>query len=177
MLLWITALSESDRQLFIKTAKKPCFDTVDPLILETPIEYDALHDKHLKEYFQHNPLIVKKLIRLGMVTAKGHVKCTLAQLNKYRVYMNRLYNCLVNKDRANEVWISSFYIYATCYNIVLPGIFAEYLVIIEFQEQWRSAQHEQWMKMIKCELKIMRDSWAAEMARRRAKAKADFDLR
>lgn len=58
---------------------------------ETPTEYNALHDPHLKYYFQTQQWVVKRLIQLGLLTPNGQVTCNLAELNRYRVYLGRVH--------------------------------------------------------------------------------------
>ncbi|CAG7817039.1 unnamed protein product [Allacma fusca] len=88
---FVVSKGQIGQKVFIAKPKKE-FDTRDPLIQETPIEYASLHDPNLKEYFQTNPEVCKRLVDLGMVTCEGQVICKLNEFNKYRMYLSRIHN-------------------------------------------------------------------------------------
>lgn len=64
-----------------------------------PIEYEALHDRWLVDYF-HTPRMHDRLVRrLGKVDRRDKVLCTLKQYNDYRLYLWRVLQMMVrNKE-------------------------------------------------------------------------------
>ncbi|XP_027764391.1 uncharacterized protein LOC114070958 isoform X4 [Empidonax traillii] len=69
----------------------PClyYSLDDPYSHHLSIEYNCLHDPHLREY-HHRKDVLKLLRRRGLVTRDNKVICTLKEFNQYRDYVTRL---------------------------------------------------------------------------------------
>ena len=68
-------------------------------------DYDSLHDPHARNYLC-KPTVKNLLLKQGLITPEGHVKCSLKQFNHYREYLSTIYNqCL--EDYVHDNVISS----------------------------------------------------------------------
>ena len=73
------------------------FNLYDPNAYDTPIEYEALHDPHLHKLFESRHFR-DHLVKRGFITEDGKVLCSLKEFNKYRAYLNSLYQQLEKKE-------------------------------------------------------------------------------
>ncbi|KAG9278939.1 hypothetical protein AMEX_G4398 [Astyanax mexicanus] len=65
--------------------KRQDFDLRDPKFIQSPLEYNSLHDEHLKSFF-NQPRKKKQLIKLGLITWDEKVPCSLKEFNMYMDY-------------------------------------------------------------------------------------------
>lgn len=81
-----------------KTSDAADFILHDPYCREVSYEYDACHDKHLRQWFK-NDENRKSLLKFGIINENRDVLCNLKQYNEYRRYLNRLHSDAVGKER------------------------------------------------------------------------------
>ncbi|XP_022530116.2 fibrous sheath-interacting protein 2-like isoform X1 [Astyanax mexicanus] len=61
--------------------KQDC-DFGDPKMSKKLGEYNCLHDKYLKKFFRH-PMKKKQLVKLGIISQDGKVRCSVKEFNEY----------------------------------------------------------------------------------------------
>ncbi|KAG9262268.1 glutamic acid-rich protein-like [Astyanax mexicanus] len=61
---------------------KQDYDFGDPKMPKKLGEYNCLHDKYLKKFFRH-PEKKKQLIKLGIISQDGKVRCSVKEFNEY----------------------------------------------------------------------------------------------
>ncbi|XP_027574905.2 uncharacterized protein LOC113986927 [Pipra filicauda] len=66
----------------------PYFTLDDPYNHHLTIDYNCLHDPHLRDYHKRED-VLKLLRRRGFVTSDNKVVCTLKEFNQYRDYLTR----------------------------------------------------------------------------------------
>ncbi|XP_071223891.1 fibrous sheath-interacting protein 2-like isoform X1 [Salvelinus alpinus] len=64
----------------------PGFDLLDPNMRVIDVDYNCLHDKHLKSFFRH-PERKKRLVKQGLITSNEKVLCTCKEYNRYSSYI------------------------------------------------------------------------------------------
>nr|XP_047137229.1 repetitive organellar protein-like [Hydra vulgaris] len=71
------------------------FDLRDPS--RPPLQYNFLHDNHLTKYLM-NPCVKKRLLKKGLLTKEGDVKCTIKEFNEYRQWIRKLKLDVIEKE-------------------------------------------------------------------------------
>ncbi|XP_052321509.1 uncharacterized protein LOC118396117 isoform X13 [Oncorhynchus keta] len=64
----------------------PGFDLLDPNMRVIDVNYNCLHDKHLKSFFRH-PERKKRLVKQGLITSNEKVLCSCKEYNRYSSYI------------------------------------------------------------------------------------------
>ncbi|XP_066186565.1 fibrous sheath-interacting protein 2 [Sylvia atricapilla] len=68
----------------------PCpFNFDDPYIRCMSLQYNCLHDPHLRDYHKRKD-ILRMLKRQGVITLDNKVVCTAKEFNDYRHYLTRI---------------------------------------------------------------------------------------
>lgn len=81
----------------------PEYDLSDPVNRRKVLDlnkYSALHDPHLKGYF-NRPNMLKHLRKQKLINDKREVLCDVHEFNKYRSYLGELFNDQV-KNRITD---------------------------------------------------------------------------
>ncbi|XP_065665827.1 repetitive organellar protein isoform X5 [Hydra vulgaris] len=71
------------------------FDLRDPS--RPPLQYNFLHDNHLTKYLM-NPCVKRRLLKKGLLTKEGDVKCTIKEFNEYRQWIRKLKLDVIEKE-------------------------------------------------------------------------------
>lgn len=85
------------------------FDLADENNLRLPsASYENLHDPYVKKYFE-NKSVFEHLRKERFITESGKTKCSLSDINRYRVYQRRILAAEALKTLRDEV---------SCYNML-----------------------------------------------------------
>ncbi|XP_063258330.1 uncharacterized protein LOC134553037 [Prinia subflava] len=86
------------------------FNLDDPYIHHTSLQYNCLHDPHLRDYHKRKD-ILRMLKRRGFITSDNKVLCTPKEFNEYRHYLTRIKleaeNILRQQEESKETSLKS----------------------------------------------------------------------